>query len=165
MRWRADIFWYSLLLLGLLAAVLLNEVWPDTRVARVYGANLVAELVGIIITVFVVTRLLQAQRDRTLRPVRGHALSRTGHALSTLVTSLIAMCKSASPAGANQARPRTLDDLLSEWPSVVPRLDFLSEFADPMGRGRGPGRGQRLPPGRPRAGRTAVKPGASPKPH
>jgi hypothetical protein len=71
MRWRADIVWYCVLLIGLLAAVLVTEVWSDTRVARAYGANLVAELVGIIVTVFVVTRLIQAQRERTLRPIRG----------------------------------------------------------------------------------------------
>jgi hypothetical protein len=131
MRWRPDIFWYCLLFVGLVAAVLVTEVWSETSVGRVYGANLVAELVGIIITVFVVTRLIQAQRERTLAPIRRHALNRTGGAFTDLVMRLIMMYKSASPSG-HLARPRNLDEFLSEWPKVVPRLDFLSAYLDPM---------------------------------
>jgi hypothetical protein len=44
---------------------------------------------------------------------------------------LVMMYKSASPSAAH-ARPRTLDDLLAQWPRSVPRLDFLSEFAGPI---------------------------------
>src|SRR5215210_9059737 len=59
-----------------LLLVLAVELWPKGRALGVYGPNLVAELLGIIVTVLVVERLLVWQRERALASVRSVALRR-----------------------------------------------------------------------------------------
>jgi hypothetical protein len=128
---RTLVFGYGVLFAALVIAVIVTEVWSDERIPRVYGANVVAEIIGIILTVFFVNKVIQWQRERYLAPIRRHALGRTGGAMAHLLMMLTMMFKGASSPAASMRRPSDLHELLAHWPTVVERLDFISEFSNP----------------------------------
>ena len=56
--------------------IVVTEVWPHGDTIGIYGPNIVAELIGILLTVLVVERLLRWERERQLDPLRRVATAR-----------------------------------------------------------------------------------------
>lgn len=114
---------YAALVLLALVLLALTEVGPDWRVLDTHGANLAAELFGILVTLLLVERILRWQRARELAPIRTVAARRLRRPVSDLVYLLTQMYKAASPPDA--ARHDSPAVLIEGWATEVPRLDFL----------------------------------------
>jgi hypothetical protein len=102
------------------------ELCPKDRVFALYGPNLVAELLGILVTVLVVERLLVWQRERALTSIRSVALRRVRVYLNRLMHFVLFSYKAAAPPGS--ARLTAPDELLHAWSNWGRGLDFRKPY-------------------------------------
>lgn len=107
-------------------AVLATEVWPRGNLLGRYGPNLVAEALGILVTLVFVERILVWQRDRALAPVRAVALRRMRIHLNRLMHMVLFSYKAAAPPGSpEEVEP---SGLLSAWAREARWLDFRKPY-------------------------------------
>lgn len=111
--------------LGVLVVVAIvgADIWPRTRLANEYGPNLATELVGILITLVLVERMLRWQRQRELQPIRAVAGKRFRTPIAHVLHVVASMYKAAADPE-EAIVPASVDELLTRWPEVAPRLDF-----------------------------------------
>jgi hypothetical protein len=123
---RLRTWWVGLAALcaALTAIVFATERWPSTRFGRVWGPNLAAELVGLVLTLVVIERLIRWQRLRELEPVRIVATRRMAHAVTQLMRVLALMYKSSAPPGSPE--PERVDELVDCWLREVPHFNAAS---------------------------------------
>src|SRR4051812_2580806 len=81
---RRLVLTYVFLVVATVVGIAVVEVWSSSDVVERYGPNLVAELVGILVTLAVVERLLTWQRERAATPLRMVATRRFWRLLSSL---------------------------------------------------------------------------------
>jgi hypothetical protein len=120
---------------GLIALTVIGVVVTESSSAGAvgrYGPNLVAELIGILVTVVVVERLFAWQRRRAAAPVQVVALRRFWYQLNRLIHMIVFSYKAAAPAGS--PRPTSVDELLDRWCEHAPLLDFRRDYGPDLPR-------------------------------
>jgi hypothetical protein len=124
-RLRTLIDAYLALFATAIGLFVLEEAGPSSHVVETYVPNLVAELVGILVTVLFIERLLAWRRQEQLAPIRAAAARRLQVATTHLFGLMMAMYKAAAPAGTPPHDSPAA--VLDAWAEEVERLDMKRE--------------------------------------
>jgi hypothetical protein len=113
---------YGSLLAVVIAGVCLVAFLPHVTAVQQYGPNVVADFVGILITLTFVERLLAYQRKQAEGPLRAVALDRAWLQLNRLAHTLLLSYKASAVEGS--PAPTDLDALMAAWQVEARHLDF-----------------------------------------
>ena len=113
---------YGSLLAVVIVGVCLVALLPHVEAVQQYGPNVVADFVGILITLTFVERFLAYQRNRAEAPLRAVALDRAWLRLNRLAHTLLVSYKASAVEGS--PAPTDFDALMAAWQVEARHLDF-----------------------------------------
>lgn len=117
---------YGGLVAALIVAIVIVQRSPSDETVQRYGPNVVADLVGILLTLAVVERLLVWQQERAAWGLRNAVLRQVWRQLNSLTHMILFAYKATAPPGSPE--PTSLDLLLDYWQRTAGLLDFRAPY-------------------------------------